>query len=137
MRGLLGRCTDKLAGLVALRPELLKLAQGPRVAEVTILLESALTADPRFYASDPDAVTPLAKRIATAGRPDLAVKLLQPYVREQRTHKSHLTGALFAAHLVAHQLKKPDAARQFLLQLQKMYPAEPMIEQQLKRLPAQ
>jgi hypothetical protein len=137
MRGLLGRCTDKLAGLVALRPELLKLAQGPRVSEVAMLLEAALTADPRFYVADPDDVTPLAKRIATVGRPDLAVKLLQPYVREQREHKSHLTGALFAAHLVAHQLKKPAAARQFLLQLQKLYPAEAMIEQQLKRLPTQ
>ncbi len=136
MRGLLGRCQDKRTGLEALRPHLLKLAQGPRVAEAVILVEAALTLDARFFADEPEIVTPLAKRVAAGGRADLAVKLLQPFVREQRGHKLHLSASLYAAHLVGQNLRKPEAARQFLLQLQGMYPNEPLIEQQLKRLGA-
>jgi hypothetical protein len=134
LRGLLGRCSDKPASFAAIRAQILPLAQGPRIATAVILVEEALTADPRFFADEPDVVTPLAKRIASGGRPDLAVKLLQPFVREQRQHKLHLTASLFAAHLVAQNLKKPDAAKQFLLQLKQMYPQEPLIDQQLKRL---
>jgi hypothetical protein len=133
LRGLLGRCTDKRAALEALRPQLLRLAQGPRVAEAVILVEAALTLDVRFFAAEPDVVTPLAKRVATGGRADLAVKLLQPFVREHRGHKLHLSASLYAAHLVGQNLKKPAAARQFLEQLKAVYPTEPLIDQQLKR----
>jgi hypothetical protein len=134
--GLLGRCTDLGASLVAVRPQLLPLAQGPRLAEALILVEEALKNDGRFFAPTPDLVTPLSKRVASGGRPDLAVKMLQPFVRDHRDHKLHLTAALFAAHLVAQNLKKPSTAKQFLLQLKQLYPHEQLIDQQLKRLPS-
>jgi hypothetical protein len=134
LRGLLARCTDLRAGLIAARPQLLPMAQGARLAEAVILIEAALASDARFFAPVPDIVPPLAKRVASGGRADLAVKMLQPFVKEHRSHKLHLTAALFAAHLVAQNLKKPDAAKQFLLQLKQLYPQEPLIDQQLKRL---
>ncbi|HRX90019.1 MAG TPA: hypothetical protein P5528_11310 [Steroidobacteraceae bacterium] len=135
VRTLLGRCQDKAAALEAVRPQFLSLAQSPRIAEAIVLAEAALTSDPRFFATDPDITMPLAKRLAAGGRGDLAVRVLQPFVREQQKHKLHLTGALYAAHLVAQTLNKPDAARQFLGNLKKLYPDEPLIDQQLKRLP--
>ncbi len=134
LRGLLARCTNLASGLVAARDQFLPMAQGARLAEAVILVEAALASDGRFFAAVPDVVPPLSKRIASGGRPDLAVKMLQPFVKEQRQHKLHLTSALFAAHLVAQNLKKPDAAKQFLLQLKQLYPHEQLIDQQLKRL---
>jgi hypothetical protein len=134
LRGLLARCTSPAAGLAAARAQFLAMAQGARLAEAVILVEAALAGDGRFFVGVPDMVPPLAKRVASGGRPDLAVKMLQPFVKEQREHKLHLTAALFAAHLVAQNLKKPDAAKQFLLQLKQLYPHEQLIDQQLKRL---
>jgi hypothetical protein len=132
--GLLARCADLDASLVAARPQLLSLAQGPRLTEAVILVEAALKSDARFFAPTPDLVTPLSKRVASGGRPDLALKILQPFVRENRDHKLHLSAALFAALLLAEHLKKPDVAKQFLRQLKQLYPDEQFIDQQLKRL---
>jgi len=135
VRTLLGRCVDKSAALTAIRPSILSLAQSTRVAEAIVLAEAALTQDARFFAADPDAIMPLAKRLAAGGRTDLAMRVLQPFVRDERSHQLHLTAALFAAHLLAQALNKPAAARQFLINLKKLYPHEPLIDQQLKRLP--
>jgi len=134
LSGLMARCADLGASLVAARPQLLSLAQGPRLAEAVILVEAALKSDARFFAPTPDMVTPLSKRVASGGRPELALKILQPFVRESRNHKHHLTAALFAALLLAEHLKKTDVAKQFLRQLKQLYPDEQFIDQQLKRL---
>ncbi|MBK6598426.1 MAG: hypothetical protein IPG25_11320 [Proteobacteria bacterium] len=135
VRTLLGRCTDQVAALHAVRQQILPLAQSPRLAEAIVLVEAALTHDARHFANDPDIIMPLAKRLAAGARSDLAVRLLQPFVREQQQHKLHLTAALYAAHLVAQTLNKPTVARQFLANLKRLYPHEPLIDQQLKRLP--
>jgi hypothetical protein len=134
LAGLMARCVNLDASLVAARPQLLSMAQGPRLAEALILVEAALKSDARFFAPTPDLVTPLSKRVASGGRHDLALKILQPFVRENRDHKHHLTAALFAALLLAEHMKKPDAAKQFLRQLKQLYPDEQFIDQQLKRL---
>ena len=134
LAGLLARCADLGASLVAARPQLLSLAQGPRLAEAVILVEAALKSDARFFAPTPDLVTPLSKRVASGGRPELALRILQPFVRENRDHKLHLPAGLFAALLLAEQLKKPEVAKKFLLQLKQIYPDEQFIDQQLRRL---
>jgi hypothetical protein len=134
LAGLMARCADLGACLAAARPQMLSLAQGPRLAEAVILVEAALKGDARFFAPTPDLVTPLSKRVASGGRPELALKILQPFVRENRDHKLHLPAALFAALLLAEHMKKPDVAKQFLRQLKQLYPNEQFIDQQLKRL---
>ena len=134
LAGLMARCADLGASLVVARPQFLSLAQGPRFAEAVILMEAALKGDSRFFAPTPDLVTPLSKRLASGGRPELALKILQPFVRENRDHKLHLSAALFAALLLVEHLKKPDVAKQFLRQLKQLYPDEKFIDQQLKRL---
>lgn len=134
LSGLMARCADLGASLVAVRPQLLSLAQGPRLAEAVILVEAALKSDARFFVPTPDMVTPMSKRVASGGRPELALKILQPFVRESRDHKHHLTAALFAALLLVEHLKKTDVAKQFLRQLKQLYPDEQFIDQQLKRL---
>ena len=100
---------------------------------VAVIIGGAFTAIINSLVAD--IIMPLAKRLAAGARSDLAVRLLQPFVREQQQHKLHLTAALYAAHLVAQTLNKPTVARQFLANLKRLYPHEPLIDQQLKRLP--
>lgn len=52
-----------------------------------------LGADPRFVAARPDYTVALAERMAQAQRADLALRVLQPYVKEQQQHRLHLAGA--------------------------------------------
>ena len=45
-----------------------------------------------------------------AQRSDLALRILQPYVKEQQLHRLHLTGALLAADLLARDTQQLAAA---------------------------
>jgi hypothetical protein len=95
------------------------------------LVESGLAADPRFFMSYPDSTTGLAKKLAQT-RPDLALRLLQPYLREQRGHRFHLTGALLVANILLRDPRRLADAAKFLAQVKTLYPDEPMVDQLVK-----
>lgn len=114
------------AGLAARVEEALR---SNRTRELTGLVEQGLAADPRFYAGHPDSTLALSKKMAQSQRPDLALRLLTPFVKEQRGHKLHLTGALFTATLLMKDVRKLGVADKFIKQLKSLYPNEPMVDQ--------
>jgi hypothetical protein len=99
------------------------------LAEVT---ERGLAADPKFFTAHPDSAVALAKRLVQAQRPDLALRILQPYVKEQRNHRLHLTGSLLAAELLARDPAQLQATARFLAQLKTYYPDEPMVDRLIR-----
>jgi hypothetical protein len=103
-----------------------------RTADLVSLLERGLDADPRFFAARPDYTVALAKRMVQAQRADLALRVLQPYVKEQQQHRLHLTGALLAADLLARDAQQLPATARFLAQLKALYPNEPMVDRLIR-----
>jgi hypothetical protein len=103
-----------------------------RTADLVSLVERGLDADPRFFAARPDYTVALAKRMVQAQRADLALRVLQPYVKEQQQHRLHLTGALLAADLLASDARQLPAAARFLAQLKAFYPNEPMVDRLIR-----
>jgi len=102
-----------------------------RADRLVALVETGLAADPRFFASHPDPTTGLAKKIAQT-RPDLALRVLQPYLKEQRGHRFHLTGALLVANILLRDGRRLADAARFLAQVKTMYPEEAMVDQLIK-----
>ncbi|MGH8265231.1 MAG: hypothetical protein ACRET4_17265 [Steroidobacteraceae bacterium] len=107
----------------------LRVNRATGLADVT---QRGLAADPRFFAAHPDSTVALAKRLVQAQRPDLALRILQPYVKEQRNHRLHLTGSLLAAELLAHDESQLQSAARFLAQLKTYYPDEPMVDRLIR-----
>ena len=105
-----------------------------RTQRLVTLVERGLAADPRFFTGQPDSTIALAKRVAQADRPDLALRLLQPYVKEQRGHRHHLTGALLAANILARDPARVADVVRYLEQVKALHPDEPMVDQLLKTL---
>ncbi len=103
-----------------------------RTTDLVSLVERGLDADPRFFAARPDSTVALAKRMVQAQRADLALRVLQPYVKEQQQHRLHLTGALLAADLLARDAQQLPAAARFLAQLKALYPNEPMVDRLIR-----
>jgi hypothetical protein len=95
------------------------------------LAESGLAADARFFVGHTDQTTGLAKKLAQT-RPDLALRVLQPYLKEQRGHRFHLTGALLVANILLRDPRRLADAAKFLAQVKTMYPDEPMVDQLIK-----
>jgi tetratricopeptide (TPR) repeat protein len=103
-----------------------------RTDRLVELVERGLAADPRFFSRYPDSTIALAKKLAQVPRSDLALRVLQTYLKEHRNHRLHLTAALLVANvLLRDQGKAQDAAR-FLAQVKKLYPNEPMVDQLIK-----
>jgi hypothetical protein len=96
------------------------------------LVERGLTADACFFADHPDSTVVLAKRMVQAGRPDLALRILQPYVKDRQSHRLHLTGALLAAELLARDVNQLPAAARFLAQVKALYPNEPIVDRLIR-----
>lgn len=95
-------------------------------------VEQGIKADPRFFVAYPNETLAVAKRLAAVKRPDLALRLAQPYLKDHRTHRQHLTVALYVGNLLLRDLgRKTDAAR-FLGQVKTLYPHEPMVDQLIK-----
>lgn len=103
-----------------------------RTADLVSLVQDGFATDARFFAARPDHAVALAKRMVQAQRPDLALRVLQPYVKEQQQHRLHLTGALLAADLLARDAQQLPAAARFLAQLKALYPNEPMIDRLIR-----
>ncbi len=103
-----------------------------RTTDLVSLVERGLGADPRFFAGRPDYAVALAKRMVQAQRTDLALRILQPYVKEQQQHRLHLTGALLVADLLARDAQQLPAAARFLAQLKALYPNEPMVDRLIR-----
>ena len=103
-----------------------------RVTDLVSLVERGLAADARFFATRPDHSVALAKRMVQAQRSDLALRILQPYVKEQQLHRLHLTGALLAADLLARDTRQLAAAARFLAQLKALYANEPMVDRLIR-----
>jgi len=102
-----------------------------RTQRLSALVEQGLAADPRFFALHPDSTVVLAKKIAQA-RPDLAARLLQPYLKDHRGHRFHLTGALLVANILIRDPRRAADAPRFLAQVKTLYPNEPMVDQLIK-----
>ena len=95
-------------------------------------VEHGLAADAAFFVAHPDESLAVAKRLAAVQRPDLALRIAQPYLKSHRVHRQHLTMALYVANLLLRDLgRKADAAR-FLGQVRALYPNEPMVDQLIK-----
>jgi hypothetical protein len=103
-----------------------------RVPRLVALVEEGLAADAKFFAGQPDSTIALAKRIVQAGRPDLALRLLQPYVIEHRGHPHHLTGELLVANILMRDPSRRIEAASYLEQVKAAYPDEPMVDQLIK-----
>ena len=103
-----------------------------RLQQFPEAVDAGLKADPRFFAAHPDETLAVAKRLAAGKRADLALRIVQPYLKEHRTHRQHLTVALYVANILLRDLgRKADAAR-FLAQVKALYPNEPMVDQLIK-----
>lgn len=102
-----------------------------RVQRVVETVEAGLAADTRFFVAQPDHTLTVAKRLAAVQRSDLALRLMQPYLKEHREHRQHLTVALYVANLLRDMKRAPDAVR-FLAQVKTLYPNEPMVDQLIK-----
>jgi hypothetical protein len=100
-----------------------------RTQQLVETVERNLAADANFFASQPDNTLSLAKRLVTLTRPDLALRVMQPYLKDQRGHRWHLTGALFVAELMARDRRRLADAARFLAQVKTLYPREPMVDQ--------
>lgn len=95
-------------------------------------VEQGIKADPRFFVAHADETLAVARRLAAVKRADLALRLAQPYLKDHRGHRQHLTVALYVANLLLRDLgRKADAAR-FLVQVKSLYPNEPMVDQLIK-----
>lgn len=105
--------------------------QGHRFGRVVETVEHGLKADARFFLPHADHTLSVAKRLSAAQRADLALRLVQPYLKEHRGHRQHLTVALFVANLLREQNRLQDAAK-FLTQVKVMYSHEPMVDQLIK-----
>ncbi len=105
--------------------------QANRVQRLVATVEHGLKADARFFAAHPDHTLAVAKRLSAAQRSDLALRLAQPYLKEHRGHRQHLTVALFVANLL-REGKRLQAAAKFLAQVKALYPQEPMVDQLIK-----
>ncbi len=103
-----------------------------KTTELVDLTERGLAADPKFFADHTESIVTLAKRMVQAQRPDLALRVLQPYVKEQRNHRLHLTGSLLAAELLSRDPAQLQAAARFLAQLKTYYPDEPMVDRMIR-----
>jgi len=101
-------------------------------SELADLVERGLTADARFFADHPESTVALAKRMVQAQRPDLALRILQPYVKDHQGHRLHLTGALLAAELLARDANQLPAAARFLARVKVLYPDEPMVDRLIR-----
>jgi hypothetical protein len=93
------------------------------------LVESGLASGPKFFIAHPDMTLALAKKLVASGRDDLALRVLQPYLKEHRTHRMHFTAALLVANVLMRG-RAHDAVR-FLTQVKAIYPREPMVDQLL------
>jgi hypothetical protein len=105
--------------------------QANRVQRLVATVEHGLKADARFFAAHPDHTLAVAKRLSAAQRSDLALRLAQPYLKEHRGHRQHLTVALFVANLLREGKRLQDAAK-FLAQVKALYPQEPMVDKLIK-----
>jgi hypothetical protein len=103
-----------------------------RTLRLVELVERGLTANPRFFSGHPDSTIALAKKMAQAQRSDLALRVLQPYLKDHRNHRLHLTAALLVANLLLRDRGKADDAARFLAQVKTLYPNEPMVDQLIK-----
>jgi hypothetical protein len=104
-----------------------------RADELASLTEHGLAADPRFFAAHPDNTIALAKRLVQAQRTDLALRILQPFVKEQSAHRLHLTGTLLAAELLSRDPGQLHAAAKFLERVKALYPNEPMVDRLIRQ----
>jgi hypothetical protein len=103
-----------------------------RMQRLVETVENGLKANAEFFVAHPDESLAVAKRLATVQRPDLALRIAQPYLKNHRGHRQHLTVALYVANLLLRDLnRKADAAR-FLGQVRSLYPNEPMVIQLIK-----
>jgi len=103
--------------------------QTRRLVELT---ERGLAADARFFLVHPDSTITLAKKLGQLERADLAVKVLNPFLKDHGGHRLHLTAALLAANLLGKDRKRlPEVAR-FLERVKALYPTEPMVDQLIK-----
>ncbi|MEZ5500667.1 MAG: hypothetical protein R3E77_14740 [Steroidobacteraceae bacterium] len=98
-----------------------------RKAPVAAAVEQGLALDPRFFLEREDQTVALAKRLAQERRPELALRILQPFVKEKRSHPMHLSAALLVVDLLARALKQPEPARKLLAQLRELYPGDNMV----------
>jgi hypothetical protein len=103
-----------------------------QVARLAENVEHGLAADPKFFVGQPDSTLALAKRLGALARPDLALRVMQPYLKEHRQHRQHFTTALFAADVLARDPRRLAEAARFLGQLKTLYPREPMVDQLIK-----
>jgi hypothetical protein len=103
-----------------------------RTEGLASLTERGLAADPRFFSAHPDNTIALAKRLVQAQRTDLALRILQPYVKEQSAHRLHLTGTLLAAELLLRDPGQLQAAAKFLEKVKALYPNEPMVDRLIR-----
>jgi hypothetical protein len=108
------------------------LAQGNHWKLVAEVMQTALSEDPRFLSDSPNLALPFARGLISEEHYELALKLLAPFLREQRNHPDHLQAVLTAARLLLTHANKPDLARKMLLHFQSIYPNEPQIVQLLK-----
>jgi hypothetical protein len=102
-----------------------------RLQRLAETVEHGLAADARFFLPHPDQTLAVAKRLSAAQRADLALRIVQPYLKEHRGHRQHLTVALFVANLLRDLKRLQDAAK-FLTQVKALYPQEPMVDQLIK-----
>ena len=102
-----------------------------RVQRLVETVEHGLKADARFFLAHPDHTLAAAKRLSAVQRSDLALRIVQPYLKDHRAHRQHLTVALFVANLLRDTKRLQDAAR-FLAQVKTLYPQEPMVDQLIK-----
>lgn len=104
-----------------------------RADELATFTEHGLAADPRFFVGHPDNTIALAKRLVQAQRTDLALRILQPYVKEQSAHRLHLTGTLLAAELLSRDPGQLQAAAKFLEKVKALYPNEPIVDRLIRQ----
>jgi hypothetical protein len=105
--------------------------RGNRVQRLVETVEHGLKTDARFFLAHPDHTLAVAKRLSTLERSDLALRIVQPYLKDHHGHRQHLTVALFVANLLRDTKRLQDAAR-FLTQVKTLYPQEPTVDQLIK-----
>jgi hypothetical protein len=103
-----------------------------RTYRLVELVERGVALDANFFAGHPDSTIALAKKLVQAERSDLALRLLQTYLKENRGHRLHLTAALLVANVLARDPRRLADAARFLSQVKTLYPNEPMVDQLMR-----
>jgi len=112
----------------------LALGAAQQWAALADLMQRGLADDTRFLADRPELILPYSRGLLGVGRHELSLRLLAPFLREQRARPEHLDAVLTSARLLMTHAGKPELARKMLEHFKAAYPDEPQIPQLIKIL---